>query len=250
MNKDLLRQNLKEAGLSDEAIEAALTKSEAPEQELGDALEGDNLLKAVDSIAEQLLKAMDYKDDKGDYKNKMSAKDDDDEESEEDSEESEEDEDDEEEDMARSDAEYVDVTGILEKFASKADEMVTQTGTAMEDINKSSTVLQKGILAMGQVLQKMDERMKHQDVLMKSIVEALNLPVPPRTVTGDAVPVPAPAEALKKSKSSYDEVMQKAGAVLRDPNVTQERQSEVLAAVAHLESGVSPDQVTARFNLQ
>lgn len=218
MNIDALRKSLAEAGMSDEDIERMIKSANGEQQEQHVDNDGINWAEFA-QVAEEMAKSFNAADTDDSYV----------------------DDDEVYEDL--------DVAETLERFAKAADAMCERTEAMAKSANAHHQTLQKGWLAIGQIVEKIGKQQEATDAKLDAIVKAMNVPVAPRTVSGTAQAVPAPGEQMQKGTANRDSVLQKAQAELRNVNTPPQRKRELLSAVAAIESMGDPGTVAAQFGI-
>ena len=141
-----------------------------------------------------------------------------------------------------------DVVAIISKGADQILDSVERQNSALaKGYNQLSDVTVNLVKAVSAQAKRYDDLCDRFD----TVIKALGEPVPPRSVSGTLEIVPAPGEAVvTKSEGVHPRMalLNKANDEIRasDDSV---RQHELALAVAELDSGATPESVSARYNI-
>jgi hypothetical protein len=122
-------------------------------------------------------------------------------------------------------------------------------------VDDQHKVLATAVLALGKLTQNMAKAMvEHSDSTqtmgdrVELLTKALNIPLEPRSVSGNAEPIPAPGETTERVITKAD-VVSKAKVMLDDKDLQHSRAHQLVEAVSLLDSGANPAQIAQNYGI-
>jgi hypothetical protein len=153
---------------------------------------------------------------------------------------------------------FVDFGEVLARMAKAADVLTERQTAYIDEVKSDTETLQKAWLAgltvieeQSKVISNLGELAKSQGERIDAIAERLAVPVPPRSVSGDAAAQQSPGEeAIAKGKEvDRDAVLAKAHAEIRLDDTPQERRETLFKAVSAIDAGISPAEVATNYGI-
>ena len=154
------------------------------------------------------------------------------------------------------DDEFIDVSATLDGLVKSANMSNQIAQDALSKGKEQYATLAHGVLAMGQLVEKLVKSMSQLDGKVEasaeaqdSLLKALGQPVPPRSITGLAEVVPAPGETVEKGGMTAHSLIAKANEIIRADDTPINRRWELAQAVSAVESGVPVSEVAVQYSI-
>jgi len=151
---------------------------------------------------------------------------------------------------------------VIEKAAPVADNDVALkilakgTDTIINRVDDQHRVLSSAVLALGKLVQDMAKSMnaeadtrEHLVQRVDMLTKALNIPVPPKSLSKGVEAVPAPGEVDNSSGITYASVVAKAQEMMKNPDVQVSDAHQLVEAVSMLDTGADPAYVAAKYQI-
>jgi hypothetical protein len=135
-----------------------------------------------------------------------------------------------------------DVTEIIEDFAKAADSIASSVVSRYDGLAKAVTMSSSAVAALAKATWQVQADLDTLAESMLNIQKSLNVPMPPRAVTGTVEAVPAPGETVVETPESNtislrEQVIAKAMTELQNPQVGSERKQTLAKAMADVDAG-------------
>jgi len=128
-----------------------------------------------------------------------------------------------------------------DSIVRRVDDQHKVLSTAVLALGKLTQSMAKAMTAHGETTQTMGER-------LEMLTKALNIPLEPKSVSGDVEQIPTPGETTEKVITKAD-VIAKAKVMLNEKDLQHSRAHQLVEAVSLLDSGANPVQIAQNYGI-
>ena len=140
-----------------------------------------------------------------------------------------------------------DVTEIIEDFAKAADSIAASVVSRYDGLAKAVTMSSSAVAALAKATWQLQTDLSTVAEGMVNIQKSLNVPIPPRAVSGAVEAVPAPGEVVLETGAQVlnlrEEVIAKAMTDLQNPDIGSARKQTLAKAMADVDAGAQIERI-------
>jgi len=142
-----------------------------------------------------------------------------------------------------------DVTEIIEEFAKAADSVASAVVSRYDGLAKAVHSSSFAVTALAKATWQMQSDLQKALEDLGDLRKSLNMPIPPRSVSGSVEAVPAPGEQeMDNVVGLKDKLITKAMSELQNPDTPNVRRQELAKAMARLDTFGDPSVVADVVN--